>query len=58
MRCGRMGRLLFCVMLELAALGGAPLRPEQIVELMQTLHKPKVAHVLPLEDESGGPAPR
>jgi len=42
-------------MLELGALFGMPMRPEQVQEFMQMLNEPKVAHVLPSEDESGDP---
>ena len=55
MRCGPLRRLLFCVVLELGVLAGLPMRPEQIVELMQTQHRPKVVHVLPQEDGRGDP---
>jgi hypothetical protein len=36
-------------MLEFAALTGIPMRPEQIEELMQTMNRPKLAHVMPKE---------
>jgi hypothetical protein len=40
-------------MLEFAALTGIPMRPEQIEELMQTMNRPKLAHVVPEEDAKG-----
>jgi hypothetical protein len=42
-------------MLEVAALFGMPMRPEQIQEFMQMLNESKVANTLPSEDESGEP---
>jgi hypothetical protein len=52
-RPGPLSRLLFCVFLEFGVLAGVPMRPEQVRELMQMMSRPKVAHVLPHEDESG-----
>ena len=40
-------------MLGYAALFGTSMRPEQIQELMQTMNKPKLAHVIPDESEDG-----
>jgi hypothetical protein len=37
--------------LEVGALTGVPMRPEEIRELMQTLNQPKVAHVLKETEE-------
>jgi hypothetical protein len=51
----RLRTLACCSMLELGALFGMPMRPEQIQEFMQMLNESKVAHVLPSEDESGDP---
>ncbi len=57
-RPGRLSRLFLCVFLEFGALAGLPMRPEQIQELMQLLSQPKLAHVLPDENErDGGPRP-
>ena len=36
----------FCVMLALNLLHGAPMRPDQIEELMAAMRQPKIAHVL------------
>lgn len=46
--------LLACVTLEFAVLMGAPMRPEEIRELMQAMNQPTLAHVLPSEEEAGG----
>ena len=51
----RLRTLLCCAVLELGALAGIPMRPEQIKDLMQSLNQPKVAqtnpdHVVPPED--------
>jgi hypothetical protein len=57
-RPGRLSRLLLCVSLELGALAGLPMRPEQVVELMQMLSQPRLARVLPDENErEAGPEP-
>lgn len=50
-------RVVFvCAVLELGALSGVPMRPEQIQELMHGMNLPKVAHELP-EEETGGDPP-
>jgi hypothetical protein len=56
----RLGGLFVCAMLEFAVLTGMPMRPEQIEELMQTMNRPKLAHVVPEESSKGKthPAPR
>ena len=53
-RPGRLSRLFACLFLELGALAGVPMRPEQIAELMQQMNQPKLAHVLPDECERDG----
>lgn len=45
--------MLLCFALALGAVMGAPITPEKIQELMQQASRPKVAHVLPQEDENG-----
>ena len=45
--------LLVCVVLEMGVLSGAPMRPEEIEEMMHQMNQPKLAHVLPTEDEDG-----
>ena len=51
----RLRTLACCGMLEIAALFGMPMRPEQIEEFMQMLGESKVAHTLPSEDDCGDP---
>ncbi len=52
-------RMVFvCCGLEVGALAGVPMRPEQIEELMHQMNVPKLAHALPAEDEDGGDPPR
>ena len=52
----RLRTVVVCVGLELAVLSGAPMRPEEIRALMDQLNQPKLAHVLP-SDEQGGDDP-
>ncbi len=56
-RPGRLSRVLLCVCLEFGAMAGIPMRPDQIEDLMRMLSGPKVAQVLPGEDEEGGGQP-
>ena len=42
-----------CAVLELGALASVPMRPEEIQDLMHQLNRPKLAHVLPSEDDDG-----
>jgi len=49
----RLRTVFLCAVLEFAALTGAPMRPEEIRSLMQTMNQPKVVHVLPEEEDSG-----
>jgi len=51
----RLLTLACCSMLEIGALFGMPMPPEQIQEFMQALNEPKLAHTFPSEDESGEP---
>ena len=50
---GRFCKLVFCSMLAVASFGGAPMRPEEIEELMYAMNQPKIAHTLPDDSESG-----
>ena len=52
----RVRTVLVCVALEFGVLSGVPMRPEQIRELLNQLNLPKLAHMLPGEDESGNGA--
>jgi hypothetical protein len=51
----RLRTLACCGLLEVGALFGMPMRPEQIQEFMQMLDEAKGAHVLPPEDHAGDP---
>ena len=53
----RLRTVLCCSVLQIGALLGAPMRPEQIQELMRSLNAPKVAHTIRREKPSGdGPS--
>jgi hypothetical protein len=45
--------LLACSVLEFGVLIGAPMRPDQIKELMHQMNQPTLAHVLPSDEEAG-----
>jgi hypothetical protein len=45
--------LLACAALEFGVLMGAPMRPDEIQELMRQMNQPKLAHVLRHEDDAG-----
>ncbi len=45
--------LFVCAGLEVGALAGVPMRPEEIEALMHQMNEPKLAHVLPSEDDDG-----
>jgi hypothetical protein len=49
--------LLACATLELGVLTGAPMRPDEIRELMHQMNQPTLAHVLPSEEEAEGEPP-
>lgn len=51
----RLRTLLCCVVLEVGALTGVPMRPDEIRELMNTLAQPKLARVLPDRPDDGDP---
>jgi hypothetical protein len=54
MRCNRRLRtILLGVALEVGALAGVPMRPEQIRELLEMLARPKLVEVLRQESEKG-----
>ena len=46
-------RMTLCFALGLGSLMGCPMRAEEIEELMAQTSQPKIAHVLPVEDEDG-----
>jgi hypothetical protein len=49
----RFCKFVFCTMLAVASIGGAPLRPEEVDELMHAMNQPKIAHTLPDDAENG-----
>ncbi len=49
----RFRNALFCIVLALASATGAPMRPDEVEELMRAMNQPKVAHTLPDENPSG-----
>jgi len=51
-------RALACFgMLEIAALFGMPMRPEQIQELTQQMNESRAEDTLPADEQSGDPPP-
>ena len=48
----RFAKLVFCAMLAVASIGN-PMRAEEIEELMSAMNRPKVAHTLPDDCETG-----
>ena len=42
----RLRTIFVCAMLEYAALVGSPMRPDEIEELLRTMNKPKVTHIV------------
>jgi hypothetical protein len=49
----RLRTLLCCSVLEMGALLGVPMRPEQIQELMHTLNQPTIAQTNPEQRPDG-----
>lgn len=45
-----LGKLLIYGILELGALAGVPMSPEQIEKIMQVMNRIKVVHVLKMDD--------
>jgi hypothetical protein len=53
----RLRVLLACAALEFGVLIGAPMRPDQVQELMHQMNQPKMAHVLREEEDAGDDPP-
>jgi len=53
----RLRVLVLCTALEMGVISGVPMRPGEIQELMNQMNQPKVAHVLPTENDSGSDPP-
>jgi hypothetical protein len=49
--------LLVCATLELGVMIGAPMRPDEIRELMHQMNQPALAHVLPSDEDTGRDPP-
>ena len=52
----RLRTVFLCLALELGVLSGVPMWPEQIRDLFNQLNQPKLAHMLPGEEDSGDPS--
>ena len=50
---GKFCKLIFGAMLGLAVMGGAPLRPDEVEELLAAMNVPKVACTLADESDQG-----
>jgi hypothetical protein len=46
-----------CFVLEFGVLCGVPMPPEEIRALLDAMNQPKLAHVLPSEDDEGSDPP-
>jgi hypothetical protein len=53
----RLRVVVVCAILQLGLMIGAPMRPEEIEELMHQMNQPKMAHVLPTGGEEGDDPP-
>jgi hypothetical protein len=53
----RLRSVFVCTFLQFGALVGVPMLPRDIEELMQQMSAPKLAHVLPSEEDDGGGPP-
>jgi hypothetical protein len=42
---------------EIGVLSGVPVRPDEIQQLMNQMNQPKLAHVLPADEEGGDDQP-
>ena len=49
----RLRVLVVCVALEMGVFSGVPMRPDEIQALMNQMNQPKIAHVLPSENDEG-----
>ena len=49
----RLRTLLMCLPLLVGSVIGAPMRPEQIEELLQNMNQQTIAHIIPDESENG-----
>jgi hypothetical protein len=49
--------VVVCANLLLGVMVGSPMRPEQVEELMHQMNQPKMAFVLPTEEDEGDAPP-
>jgi len=49
--------LVVCLALEMGVISGVPMRPGEIQELMYQMNQPKLAHLLPSENDEGNDLP-
>ena len=54
----RLRVVVVCAILQLGVMVGAPMRPDEVGELMHQMNQPKMARVLPSEGEEGDDPPR
>jgi hypothetical protein len=50
---GRFCKFVFCALLALASISGAPLPPDKVEELLYSMNEPKIAHKQHDETENG-----
>lgn len=53
----RMRVVFVCAFLQFGTLVGVPMRPKEIQELLQMMNAPKIAQVLPSDEQSGDDPP-
>ena len=53
----RLRTIFLCAALEVGVLAGVPMRPEEVRAVMDQMNRPKLAHVLPSEDDEGNDRP-
>lgn len=54
---GRFRRFFLCAVLELGVLVGVPMRPDEVVRLMQSLSRPQAARESPDDEALPGSKP-
>jgi hypothetical protein len=50
--------VVLSISLAIAVIAGAPMRPEEIEELLLQMNQPKIAHTLPETSDDGAGEPR
>ena len=54
---GKLRVLVVCLTLELGVITGVPMRPDEIRALMHQMNQPRLADVLPIENDEGDDPP-